>query len=123
LGNARLGSLYCYVGDFNTTHFNATGAVRQVVFLPANSTAITLSNYLNITSQETTTIQKFDTMGAYLRTYPGDVQKITFHEWSNLDKDPNGIKTNYTQQVYSTNTSAYAGQQMILQFYAQTDGS
>jgi hypothetical protein len=123
LGNAHNGSWYAYVGDYNTSHFNATGAVRQVIFLPSYCTTATLNFYLNVTSQETAIYSKYDRMGAYLRTYPADVQVGTFHEWSNLDKDPNGIPNRYAQQIYSLDVSAYAGTQIDLQFYANTDSS
>lgn len=123
LGNAHTGNWYAYVGDYNTSHFNALGVVRQIVTIPAQATTISLNFYLNVTSQETTTVNQYDTMGAYLRTYPSDNVAITFHQWSNLDKDPNGIKTNYTQYSYVSGVSSYAGQQMDFQFYGQTDGS
>src|SRR5581483_8228680 len=122
LGNAHTGSYYAYVGDFSTTHSNAVGVVRQLITLPACSTKATLNFFLNVTSQDTTATEH-DRMGAYLRTYPGDMQVGTFHEWSNLNKDPNGIKNNYSPQNYTIDVSQYAGQQLILQFYGITDGS
>lgn len=123
LGNAHIGSWYAYLGDFSSTHHNAIGAVRQIVTIPAGATTANLNLAVNVTSLETTTTQPYDVMGAYLRTYPGDVQVITFHEWSNLNKDPGGVPNNYLVESFPATVSAYAGQQMVFQFYAQTDSS
>jgi uncharacterized repeat protein (TIGR02543 family) len=123
LGNARSGSWYAYVGDHDNAQSNSIGAVTQVVSVPSGTTQIKLNFYLDITSQETTVISNFDNMGVYLRTFPADVRVITFHEWSNLNKDSAGNKTNYLLQTYSTNTSTYSGQQMTLEFYGKTDNS
>ncbi len=123
LGNAHTGSWYGYVGDYSTSHHSATGAVTQLVGIPPGATTVTLSFYLNVTSQETTTTSMYDTLGAYLRTYPGDVAVITLHQWSNLNKDPNGIPNNYVLQSFSSSLGGYNGQEMTFQFYGQTDSS
>lgn len=123
LGNAHQGTWYAWLGDFNTSHFNAIGAVKQTVYIPSYTSTATLTFYLNVTSQETTSKTNYDKLDAYLRTYPGDVQAVAFHEWGNLDKDPNGIKTNYVLQAYTKDVSAYAGQTMTFQFYGITDGT
>ena len=129
--NARSPSAwYGYLGDFNTTTFHARGILRQVVTLPANVSTVNLKFYLNITSAQTS-IQtdgsgnRFDTMTAELATYPADQRIATFGEWSNLSRDPGGVKNNYSfiNGLSAVDVSAYAGQQIMLKFYAQTDDS
>jgi murein DD-endopeptidase MepM/ murein hydrolase activator NlpD len=126
LGNAFNGTWYAYVGDVDIYHSNSIGVVRQLFTMPSNAKTATLSFYLDVTSQDTTA-QIHDRMGAYLRTYPGDQQVVSFGEWSNLDRDPTGNKKNYLLKTCPTtgpvDVSLYAGQSMLLQFYGITDST
>lgn len=110
------GSWYAYLG--NTTVAGG-GSIAQFVPIPASATAATLSFYVNVASDETTTTSKFDTMKVDFST--GSDQYIgTVASFSNLDKAANGSYVLKSYNVMSM-LSAYKGQSVFLVFSATTD--
>ena len=113
------GSWYAYLGNAN----NVSGAIAQFFPIPSLASAATLSFYLNVTTQETTTTSKFDTMKVDLVT--GSDQYVdTIATFSNLDKGSNTPGA-YTLKSYNimSKLNTYKGQSLFLVFSATTDAS
>jgi len=103
------------VDTSGTPKNNANGSMYQQFAVPTGA-SVTFSWYYFITTQETTTTQKFDKMQVDVVNTSGQV--ITnLANYSNLDK-----ASGY-QQSSLFNTSSLAGQTVRLRFLATTDGS
>lgn len=113
------GSWYAYIGNAN----NAGGAIAQFFPIPASTVAATISFYLDIVTEETTTSVAYDKMQVELLT--GNDQYVgTIASFSNLNKgdNVNGSYVFYSYNIYSL-ISAYKGQSLYLVFYGETDGA
>ena len=117
------GSWYAYVGDRTTTSVNALGSLYQFIDIPANATSIVLNFYLNIVTAEPGVGTTYDKMDVNLRT-SSDVLIKKMRTFSEADKGANA-PGNYSLVSIdlTSDLAAYAGQSIILQFYADTDPS
>ena len=115
----RGGSWYAYVGDRTPDHASAMGVLRQDIDIPPNTTKLKLTFYISISTSDLPD-KKYDTFGVYLRDFNDRILE-TFAERSNLDANDSGDPNDYTRIRKTIDASKYAGQRLILQFYAQTD--
>jgi thermolysin len=106
------GTGYIYFGVNNSV----SGQVYQQVSIPSSASG-TLSFWLNVTSQETTTTTAYDKLYVEVRNTAGNLLS-TLATYSNLDKGTAGV---YSQKTL--NVSAYKGQTVRIQFRATTDSS
>ncbi|RMG03771.1 MAG: serine protease, partial [Acidobacteria bacterium] len=109
---AQSGTGYIYFGVNNSV----SGQVYQQVSIPSTASG-TLSFWLNVTSQETTTTTAYDNLYVEVRNTAGNLLS-TLATYSNLDKGTAGV---YSQKTL--NVSAYKGQTVRIQFRATTDSS
>jgi List-Bact-rpt repeat protein/glucodextranase-like protein len=119
LSYPHLGSRYAYVGNTD----NATGSIAEFIPIPDATTSATLSFYLNVTTAETTTTTKFDTLTVDLAT-GGDQYVGTIATFSNLDKGTN-TPGSYSPKSYNIMPllNSYKGQSLYLIFSGTTDSS
>lgn len=117
------GTWYAYVGDQTRTSFNAVGSLHQTITIPADATSIVLNFYLNIVSDEPSATTTFDKMDVNLRT-PSDRLIKKLRTFSEADR---GVNTPGYYSPFSidltADLAAYKGQNVILQFYVDTDSS
>jgi hypothetical protein len=99
------GSYKAWLDGYGSAH---TDTVYQTVTIPASASSATLSFWLKVVSDETTTTQAYDTFKAQVRNSSGTVL-ATLGTWSNLDKG-----SSYVQRSFDL--SAYAGQTIQLYF-------
>lgn len=111
--NPYNGTGYMYFGTANSV----TGQTYQTVTIPSTATG-TLSFYLNVTSNESTTSTQYDKLYVEVRSTSGTLL-TTLATYSNLNKASSG--TAYTLRTASL--AAYKGQTVNLQFRAVTDSS
>ena len=104
------GSWFAWLDGYGTTH---TDSVSQTVTVPAASTA-TLSFYLSISSDETTTSTAYDTLK--VQVTPSGGTTSTLATYSNLNKG-----TGYVAR--SVNLSAYVGKTVTVKFLGVEDSS
>jgi len=104
------GSWFAWLDGYGTTH---TDSVAQTVTIPAASTA-TLSFYLSISSDETTTSTAYDTLK--VQVTPSGGATSTLATYSNLNKG-----TGYVSR--SVNLSAYVGKTVTVKFLGAEDSS
>jgi hypothetical protein len=98
---------------------NASGYMYQTVTIPSNATSATLSFYLNITSDETTTTTQYDKLYVEVLNSSGSTLG-TLSTYSNLDKGSACSSTcTYYQKSFSV--ISYKGQTIRIQFRATTD--
>jgi thermolysin len=109
---AKSGTGYIYLGVNNS----ATGQVYQQVTIPSSASG-TLSFWLNVTSNETTTSTAYDKLYVEIRNTSGTLL-ATLATYSNLDKGTAGV---YSQKTF--NVSAYKGQTVRIQFRVANDSS
>jgi hypothetical protein len=95
-----------WLDGYATTH---TDTLSQTVTLPAGCTTYTLSLWLHIDSNETTTTTQFDQLSVRVGT-------TTLATYSNLNK-----AAGYSQKTF--NVSAFAGQTVTLTFTGTEDSS
>jgi hypothetical protein len=93
------GSANAWLGGYGTPY---TDRLSQQVTLPATATAISLTFFLHVTTEEQTTSQAFDTLRVQVRRANGQV--TTLGTFSNLQGAPG-----YTQQTF--NLTAFKGKQ------------
>ena len=105
----RTGAYYAWLDGYGTTH---TDSVSQSVAIPAAASA-TLSFYLRIASDETTTSTAYDTLK--VQVISGSTTS-TLATYSNLNKG-----TAYVAR--SLNLSAYAGKTVTVKFLGVEDSS
>ena len=106
------GTGYTILGISNS----ATGQEYQQVSIPTTATG-TLTFWLNVTSDETTTTTQYDKLFVEVRNTAGTLL-ATPATYSNLNKGTAGA---YSQK--SLNLSAYKGQTVRIQFRSTTDSS
>jgi hypothetical protein len=95
---------------------SVTGQSYQQVSIPSTA-AGTLTFWLNVTSDETTTSTQYDKLFVEVRNTAGTLL-ATPATYSNLNKGTTGV---YSQK--SLNLSAYKGQTIRVQFRSTTDSS
>ncbi|MCS6873620.1 MAG: M4 family metallopeptidase [Pyrinomonadaceae bacterium] len=106
------GTGYIYFGVNNSV----TGQIYQQVSIPSSASG-TLTFWLNVTSQETTTTTAYDRLFVEVRNTSGALL-ATLATYSNLDK----VNTSaYSQKTL--NVSAYRGQTVRIQFRVSNDSS
>lgn len=108
----RGGTGYDYFGVNNSV----TGQAYQQVSIPSSATG-TLTFWLNVTSNETTTSTQYDRLFVEVRNTSGTLL-ATLATYSNLNKGTAGA---YSQKSFSL--SAYKGQTVRVQFRTTTDSS
>ena len=96
---------------------NAAHTGYQTITIPSGTTP-SLSFWLNVTSEETTTTIKYDFLYVEVRNTSGTLL-ATLATYSNLDKGTAGV---YSQKV-GLSLAAYAGQTVRIQFRGTTDTS
>jgi hypothetical protein len=101
---ARTGSWKAWLNGYGSAH---TDSVRQTVAIPSTATG-TLSFWLKVASDETTTTTAYDTLKVQVRNSSGTVL-ATLASYSNLNKG-----TSYVQKSFSL--AAYKGQTIQLYF-------
>jgi Zn-dependent metalloprotease len=106
------GTGYVYFGVNNSV----TGQAYQQVSIPSGATG-SLSFWLNVTSNETTTSTQYDKLFVEIRNTSGSLLK-TLATYSNLNK---GTAGSYSQKSFDV--SAYKGQTVRVQFRVTTDSS
>ena len=106
------GTGYIYFG----TKDSVSGQSYQQVSIPSGA-AGTLSFWLNVTSNETTTSTQYDKLFVEIRDTSGALLR-TVATYSNLNK---GTAGSYSQKSFDV--SAYKGQTIRVQFRATTDSS
>ena len=108
----RSGSWVAWLNGYGSTH---TDTLSQSVSIPSGRTSATLSFYLRVTSDETTTTTRYDTLKVEVRNASGSVLK-TCATYSNLDKG-----TSYVKRTCDLN--AYIGQTVSIRFTGVEDSS
>ncbi|HZP67818.1 MAG TPA: PKD domain-containing protein, partial [Rudaea sp.] len=109
---AHAGSWFAWLDGYGSTH---TDTVSQSVAITAGKTTATLSYYLHIDTQETTTSTAYDTLTVGLYNSSGTLLK-TLATYSNLNKN-----TGYA--VHTHDVSAYIGQTVTVKFTGKEDSS
>lgn len=109
---AHTGTGYIYFGVNNSV----TGQIYQQVSIPSSANG-TLTFWLNVTSQETTTTTAYDRLFVEVRNTSGTLL-ATLATYSNLDKT-----TSNTYSQRTLNVSAYRGQTVRIQFRVSNDSS
>lgn len=112
LRSAHSGSWYAWLCGWGTTH---TDYIYQKVAIPSNISNATLSYYIHIDTQETTTSRIYDWMGAYICNSNG-VIVATLATYSNLNKN-----TGYAQQAFDL--TGFRGQTIYVYLYGSEDSS
>ena len=102
---AHGGSWKAWLNGYGSTH---TDSVYQTVSIPASVSSATLSFWLRVDSNETTTTTAYDTLKVQLRS-TGNSVLTTLATWSNLDKGSSYVKRSF-------NVSAYKGQTVRIYF-------
>jgi hypothetical protein len=108
---AHAGSWKAWLNGYGSAH---TDSVLQTVTIPATAPSATLTFWLRVASDETTTTSAYDTLKVQVRNTGGTVL-ATLATYSNLDKG-----SSYVQRSFDL--SAYKGQTVQLYFLG-TEGS
>ncbi|MEW6735499.1 MAG: M4 family metallopeptidase [Acidobacteriota bacterium] len=120
-GLPESGTGYITLGSANS----ANGAAYQQFSLPNSVNSIKLTFWLNVTSQETTTVNTYDDLFVEIRDTNGNLLQ-TLANYSNLDKGNAGdylLKGFSFPNTYNFDLTAYKGQTIRLQFRTTTDVS
>lgn len=123
LSYPHTGSWYAYLGD-NAT-FNGCGKVQQLIMIPPGASSATLSFWLNVRTYDGVATP-YDHLYVNLRSYPADVVVLNPINFSNVSAAATGNQdggAGYAFHTMSLNVLPYAGQMLVLQFFADTDGS
>jgi hypothetical protein len=102
---AHAGSWKAWLDGYGSAH---TDTLQQTVSIPAAASSATLTFWLNIASDETTTTSAYDTLKVQVRNSSGAVL-TTLKTYSNLDKG-----SSYVQRSFDL--SAYKGQTVQIYF-------
>jgi hypothetical protein len=102
---AHAGSWKAWLDGYGSAH---TDTLLQTVSIPAAASSATLSFWLKVVSDETTTTSAFDTLKVQVRNSSGTVL-TTLKTYSNLDKG-----SSYVQRSFDL--SAYKGQTVQIYF-------
>jgi hypothetical protein len=103
------GSGNAWLGGYGTPH---TDRLSQRVTLPATATAISLTFFLHVTTEEQTTSQQFDKLRVQVRRANGQV--TTLGTFSNLQ-----AASGYSQKTFSL--TPFKGQTVTIQLEAVED--
>jgi hypothetical protein len=108
----RSGTFNAWLGGYGTPH---TDRLSQSITIPATATAVSLTFFLHITTEEQTTTDAFDKLRVQVRRANGQV--MTLKTFSNLQAVPG-----YTQEMVSL--TPFKGQTVTIQLVAvEDDGS
>ncbi|MGZ3183629.1 MAG: CehA/McbA family metallohydrolase [Telluria sp.] len=109
---AHGGSYYAWLDGYGTTH---TDYVSQSITIPSTATKATLTFYLKVLSDETTTTSAYDTLKVTIRNSSNTVLS-TLATYSNLNKG-----TSYVQKSFDI--TSYKGQTVRVDFEGVEDSS
>ncbi|WP_133500732.1 Ig-like domain-containing protein [Cognatilysobacter terrigena] len=109
---AHSGSYYLWSNGYGTANTEYT---YQTVTIPSTATTVTLTFWLRVDSNETTTTTAYDTMKVQLRNSSNTVLS-TLATYSNLNKG-----TSYVQKTFDV--SSYRGQTVRVYFEGVEDSS
>jgi hypothetical protein len=112
--NPHTGVFYAYLGNADNAFGNLFNT--NSVTIPANAISVTLSFWLNITSQETENVA-YDVMNVSL--LPSSGGSVPVVSYSNLNKDPGAGNPYYSQRSFDL--TAFRGQTLKVYFDATTD--
>jgi hypothetical protein len=107
---AHSGSYKAWLDGYGTT---TTDTLSQSVAIPSSATSATLSFWLHVDTDETTTSKAYDTLTAQLQTSSGTVL-ATLATYSNLN-----AASGYAQKSFDV--SAYKGQTVKIYFKGVED--
>ena len=110
--SAHAGTYFAWLDGYGSA---TTDTLVQTVTVPATITTATLTFWLHIDTDETTTTTAYDTLTAQLQISSGSVLK-TLATYSNLNKN-----TGYAQKSFDV--SAYKGQTVKVYFKGVEDAS
>ena len=102
---ARTGSYKAWLNGYGSAH---TDTLYQQVAIPSGASSASLSFWLKVASDETTTTQAYDTLKVQVRNTSGTLL-ATLATYSNLNKG-----TSYVQRTF--NLDAYKGQTVRIYF-------
>jgi hypothetical protein len=102
---ARTGSYKAWMNGYGSAH---TDTLYQQIAIPSSATTVTLSFWLKVVSDETTTTQAYDTLKVQVRNSSGTVL-ATLATYSNLNKG-----SSYLQKTFDL--AAYKGQTVRIYF-------
>jgi len=108
---AHSGSWDAWLDGYGVTH---TDTIQQTVAIPAAITTATLSFWLHVDTDETTTTRAFDTLTVQVRNASGQTVLATLGTFSNLDHN-----TGYRQ--VSFDLSSFKGQTITIYLLGQED--
>ncbi|WMW80535.1 CehA/McbA family metallohydrolase [Undibacterium cyanobacteriorum] len=108
---ARAGTYKAWLNGYGASHVDS---IYQTISIPSTSTSTTLSFWLKVVSNETTTTQAYDTLQVQIRNSSGTVLS-TLATYSNLNKG-----TTYVNKSFDI--SSYKGQTIRIYFLG-TEGS
>ena len=109
---AHTGTYKAWLDGYGTTH---TDTLYQQVMIPATAASATLTFWLRVISDETTTTAAYDTLKVQMRSSGGTLL-ATLATYSNLNKG-----ASYVQK--SIDLSAYKGQTVRVYFEGKEDAS
>jgi hypothetical protein len=116
---------YAYVGNGSGDGVNnAYGNLYQTITIPANATSATLSYYVSINTDETTTTTTYDYIAVYLTDLSWNpLTSTTSHTYGNLQGSygSGGCQT-YQSHSFSIPSSLF-GQTVIVVFHTYTDNA
>jgi Zn-dependent metalloprotease len=110
--DAHTGNYSAWIDGYGTTH---TDTLSQSVTIPSAACTASLSFWIHITTNETTTTTAYDTLKVQLLNSAGTVL-TTLATYSNLNKN-----TAYAQKTF--NVAAYKGQTVTLKFTGTEDST
>jgi hypothetical protein len=96
----RSGEKFAWMGGLGTAH---TESLYQNVGIPALAQGATLSLWLNVATDETTTTNAYDKLYVQIRTPSGTVLK-TLATYSNLDRTTGYVQKNFDVAAYKGQT-------------------
>ena len=108
---ARAGTYKAWLNGYGAAHVDS---LYQTISIPSTSTSTTLSFWLKVVSDETTTTHAYDTLQVQIRNSSGTVLS-TLANYSNLNKGSSYVNKSF-------DISAYKGQTIRIYFLG-TEGS
>ena len=112
----RTGTDYAYLGVYNSASQSLTSAAAVI---PAGATSATLTLYVSIVTNETTTVTAYDKLNVQLVDASTGSVLATLGTVSNLNK----TATSTTYALKSYNATPYKGRTVKVRFAATTDSS
>jgi hypothetical protein len=96
----RSGQKFAWMGGLATAH---SESLYQNVSIPASAQSVTLSLWLNIATDETTTANAYDRLYVQIRNQNGAVLK-TLATYSNLDATPGYVQKTFDVSIFRGQT-------------------